>query len=290
MRRIIVFTIVTFFTLVSKTYAEDLVFGVTAHRGGEQALSAWTDLKNYLSKQLNETILLRPIHVKSFISTIQDVEFDILLLQPVQTLVAQEKYGYLRLTTIRKSSGTHFAGVIFAHKDSGIKTGKDLMGKRVASMKHGVAAGAYLFQVYHLMQQGIDPHKDFAEFREVTKQQNIVNAVKMKLIDAGFIRSGLLESLDKAGKVSLEDFAIVDQKTDPRLNQLHSTVLYPEWSVSVSAKMDKDLVEVAKKALLKIQPEDKAAVAGSFLGFKEPVSHAQLKKVMVDLKIPPFDN
>jgi len=247
-------------------------------------------LKNYLSKQLNETILLRPIHVKSFISTIQDVEFDILLLQPVQTLVAQEKYGYLRLTTIRKSSGTHFAGVIFAHKDSGIKTGKDLMGKRVASMKHGVAAGAYLFQVYHLMQQGIDPHKDFAEFREVTKQQNIVNAVKMKLIDAGFIRSGLLESLDKAGKVSLEDFAIVDQKTDPRLNQLHSTVLYPEWSVSVSAKMDKDLVEVAKKALLKIQPEDKAAVAGSFLGFKEPVSHAQLKKVMVDLKIPPFDN
>ena len=65
------------------------------------------------------------------------------------------------------------------------------------------SAAAYVFQVKHMQDLGIDPHKDFAVFKEAKKQDDIVLAVKSGLFDAGFVKSGLLEAMVKKGKVSL---------------------------------------------------------------------------------------
>ena len=86
-----------------------------------------------------------------------------------------------------------------AKKGSGITKGQDLRGKRVLGHQFRVSAGAYVFQVYHLMRLGIDPHRDFAEFKDAKKQDDVILAVNFGSVDAGFVRSDLLERMIKEG-------------------------------------------------------------------------------------------
>ncbi len=149
------------------------------------------------------------------------------------------------------------------------------------------SAAAYVFQVKHLMDQGIDPHKDFAVFKEAKKQDDIVLAVKAGIFDAGFIKSGLLEAMEKEGKIKMSDFEIVDKQSD-NFKHVHSTKLYPEWSVSASAKADSATSDKLKAALLKLSSGDQASKSGKIVGFAEAPNLDELDNTLKTLKLPPY--
>jgi len=188
---------------------------------------------------------------------------------------------------MKKKSGSQFAGVIIANKAKGINKVADLKGKKVMAFKFGSSAAAYVFQVYHVSKQGIEPSRDFAVFKEAKKQDDIVLAVKSGIFDAGFIKSGLLEAMAKEGKIKLSDFTIVDKRSD-NLTDVHSTIPYPNWYLAARAKVSSALVGKVKKAALSLKATDAAAKKAKIVGFVKPLKLDDMKATLKALKLPPY--
>jgi ABC-type phosphate/phosphonate transport system substrate-binding protein len=177
--------------------------------------------------------------------------------------------------------------VIIAKKGSNIMKSSDLKGKSVLAFKFKKSAAAYVFQVKHLLDQGIDPYKDFGSFTEAKSQDDIVLAVKNGLVDAGFIKTGLLEAMEKEGKIKKSDFEIVDQVNDG-FAHVHSTKLYPEWTMTSSPKADPAMSGKIKTALLKLNNGNEACKKARIAGFVEPLSFDELDNTMQTLKLGPY--
>lgn len=267
----------------------EIVVGVNNLRGGDAAMEQWGKLSQYLEEQMETPVRLQPLSVDNFLPAVEAGMLDFVLANPLQSVIMHEKIGATPLASLERKAGTQFAGVIISRKGSGITKGTQLKGKRVISMKHGVAAGAYLFQAYHLYQQGIDVHKDFAAFGEGPGQDALVYLVKNGRFDAAFIRSGLLETMAKEGKISLDDFEIVDQRMDPEVALAHSTIPYPDWFFLATPKTSKEIANKMQTALLALTSDHDASKAANINGFLPPLSTGELRNAMQAMKIPPFD-
>jgi ABC-type phosphate/phosphonate transport system substrate-binding protein len=267
----------------------EIRLGVTAIRGELQTLKRWEALGKYLSEEIKQHVKIIALTHNGLVETAAQGNLDFVLNTPVSAVLLAEKYQYIPLATLNTLTGTQFAGVIVSKKGSGIKTSEELKGKKVISMQQTTGAGGYLFQVYHLKTKGIDPHKDFASFKEGKNQDDLVMGVKIGLFDAAFVRSGILESLEKAGKIKIEDFEIVDQREDVGFPHLHTTILFPEFCFSAKPSLDPQLISAMKQALLKLTPEHPATKTAEIKGFVEPISYEPIKTLLQILKIEPFN-
>jgi ABC-type phosphate/phosphonate transport system substrate-binding protein len=263
--------------------------GVLAPRGELIAMKEWSAFGKYLSAQIGDTVEIKPYAPRDLMSAATDKQVNFVLANPTQAIVLQDVHKATPLATLNMPSGSQFAGVIVAKKGSGITKAEELKGKKVMSLKFRTAAGAYTFQTYHLMQKGIDPHKDFASFQEGKKQDDLVLAVKAGVIDAAFVRSGLLENMAKEGKIKLEEFEIVDQRTGDGLPELHTTDLYPELYLYSLQGTDAGLSGKVKTASIGLKSGDEAAKDAKIAGFVEPVSLDGMKAALKALKIEPYD-
>ncbi|MFV2055359.1 MAG: phosphate/phosphite/phosphonate ABC transporter substrate-binding protein [Thiohalomonadales bacterium] len=249
--------------------SKTVYFGVQAPRGEANAISRWSEFGRYLQTKIGKSVSIVPLKPNKTVSKMQSGEIDFMLSNPTLAAVMVKKGESLPIATMNRKSGHQLAGVIISKKGSGITKAKDLIGKRVMGFKFRKSAAAYIFQVKHLMDQGIDPHKDFKEFVQASKQDRIIDAVKDGSIDAGFIKSGLLEAVAAEGKISLDDFIIVDQKHDD-FPLLHTTELYPSWTVTAGKHVDVSMVKEIKSALLDVHFNKMVTKASKIMGFIEP--------------------
>jgi phosphate/phosphite/phosphonate ABC transporter binding protein len=271
------------------SYAE-IRLGVNAVRGELQTLKRWEAFGKYLTEEIKLPVKIIALTNNNLIETALQGNVDFVLSSPVGAVLLVEKTKHIPLATLNTLSGTQLAGVIISKKGSGIKTSEDLKGKKVISMKQvKSASGGYLFQVYHLKMKGIDPHKDFSSFKEGKNQDDLVMGVKAGLFDAAFIRSGILESLDKAGRIKIEEFEIVDQRNNEDFPHLHTTMLYPEFYLLAKPSLDPQLISKLKQAALKLTPEHSASKTAEIKGFVEPISYEPIKTLLQFLKIEPFN-
>ena len=275
-------------SLAPSLQAAELKLGVNAPRGELEAKTRWTAFAEYLSAQIGQPVALVPMRPSDLVGSAQAGKLDLILGQGVQTVQLQERQHAVPAATMHRKEGTQFAGVILAKKGSGITTARDLKGKKVMSLDKSTA-GAYVFQVHYLRKLGIDPHKDFAAFTEGKKQDDLVLAVKAGLVDAAFVRSGLLEAMMKEGKVALSDFEVVDAKQSKDFLPARSTELYPEWYLSVMPQVAPELGSKIKAALLQMTGEMPAAKAAGLQGFVEPLPLDDIKDALRTLKMSPYD-
>lgn len=268
--------------------AGEIKFGVQNVRGADKAKAQWDALGKYLSGATGETVNIVPVKPEGTVDAVKDGSADYMLCNPVVAVQLAETLGAKPVASLNGMQGAQFAGVIFSKKGSGIAKAEDLKGKKVMGYQFGAGAGAYVFQVYYLKKLGIDAHKDFAAFTEAKKQDDIVLAVKAGVVDAGFVRTGVLENMAKEGKVSLDDFEIVDPKNDD-LKLLHTTKPYPDFLVMASSKVDAAVVAKVEAALIKLGADDEAAKNGKIKGFVAPLSLDDMKAALKELKLAPYD-
>jgi ABC-type phosphate/phosphonate transport system substrate-binding protein len=267
----------------------ELKLGVLAPRGVVQARSQWADFASYLGDQLGQPVTFIPLGPAHIVPAAEAGQLDLVLANVAHMIYLKERVHGIPLATLNGPAGPHFAGVILAKKGSGIRTVADLRGKHGMSLKFREAAGAYIFQTYHLYQRGIDPHKDFASLREGQKQDDLVFAVQLGLIDVAFIRSSLLESMEQEGRIKIADFVIVDQRTDDGFDLVHSTDLYPEWYLSALPQVPVAVQAAVKAAALQLTPDMPAAQVARVKGFIEPLSLDGMQKVLKTLNIHLYD-
>ena len=268
-------------------HAADLRFAVVTPRGPLEA-QKWQALTAYMSQSIGQSIELVPLPPAKIDDAIERGEVDFALVNPVSAVIVLNKFGAKSLATMSAKGTPQFAGVIISKKDSGINKSADLKGKSVLAYQFGVSAGAWVFQTYHVMQKGINS-TEFGSFTEAKKQDDIPLAVKSGVVDAGFVRTGLLEAMQKEGKLSIDDFTIVDQRKD-ELPFVHSTALYPEWFMVASKKTSDEIAGKIKTSILKLKASDEAAKSASIDGFVEPISLVGLETALKALKVAPFAN
>jgi two-component system, LuxR family, sensor histidine kinase TtrS len=267
--------------------AADVKIGVVAPRGELLTMTRWAEFGNYLTHELGQPVKILPLSPPKVVPAARSGDVNFVLSHAAHTIVIQEKFGGTPLATLNSLNGSEFAGVIVTKKGSGITRVDQLRGKSVMSLDKS-AAGGYIFQTYYLMQHGIDPATDLGSLKVGKKQDDLVLAVDAGLIDAAFVRSGVLEQMAKEGKIRLDHFSVVDQKTDASLPLLHTTRLYPEWFMSSVGKTAPDLAEKVKAAILKLTPQAAAARAARIRGFIEPLSLDGMKEALRALKLAPY--
>ncbi len=268
-------------------HAADIKIAVNAPRGAIDT-QKWLSLAEQLVAKTGKTIEVIPYSSAKIDDAVANGEVDFALINPASAILVIEKFKAKPLATVKAKGTAFFAGVIFAKAGSGITKPADLKGKKVKGLSIGSSPGGYAFQAYHLLQQGIDVHKDFASLKDSKKQDEIVLAVKLGLADAGFVRSGMLESMVKEEKIKLDEFVIIDQKKDD-LKPVHSTDLYPEWFLVAAAKTDAGLSKKIQDAALKVKASDEAAKTAEIDGFVEAQNLDNLRKAMKALKMAPYN-
>ncbi len=272
---------------ISIANAAEIKLGVMSARGALKTMKRWNELGKYISTELGTPVTIMPLKPNETIQAVSEGSVTYMLSNPVLAVALKYKLGAEPILTMNKKSGSQFAGVIIAKKGNGITKAADLKGKKVMGFKFKRSAAAYVFQVKLLKDKGIDPHKDFAVFKEAKKQDDIVLAVRAGIFDAGFIKSGLLETMAKEG-VSIDDFTIISKKNDS-LSNVHSTSLYPEWTMTAAKSADPATTAKIKTALLKLTANDPASKKAKIVGFVDALSLDGLSDTLKSLKLPPFE-
>ena len=264
-----------------------LKVGVLAPRGELVTVKEWGEFGKYLSAELGQPVSIVPLAPPRVMEAASNKEVDYVLSHAAHTIQIQEKLGGAPIATLNGNAGTSFAGVIVARKGGSVAKAEDLKGKRIMSLDKS-AAGAYIFQAHHLAKKGLSVNSDLS-LTVGKKQDDLVLAVKAGLADAAFVRTGVLESMEKEGKIKMDEFVIVDQRQDKGFSQLHSTILYPEWYLSALASAPTALTGKLKGAVTKIDPAMPAASSAQIKGFVAPLPLKDMKDALRLLKLPPYN-
>lgn len=277
-------------SLVPQIAYADINFAVMSPSGAIEAQKKWKSLTDGLSASLGETVNLVPLSPGDVIGAVDGGRVDYVLANPVLSAAIVSKHtGAQHIAGLNKKSGNTFGGVIFSKAGSGIAGSADVAGKKILSYKIGRSAGAYVFQAYHLKQAGVTLPDGVASVKEAKTQNNIVKSVKIGVADVGFVRTGILEKMQKKGEISLSDFMIIDAKKTPG-GEVLSTDLYPEWQVVAAPGADSSKSGAIKTYLTGLSEGSAESEAAGIKGFSEPVDLSGIITVLSDLKIAPFDN
>lgn len=265
--------------------------GILSNRSNVQLNAQWGPLMTAMSEELGRLVVLVPLTFNDFLTQVDSGTVDFAFGNPL--VMAQTR----RLTDLeffatlsRPNTGTSFAGVILARADSDIQSLEDLRGRNVTCVNLETSAGGCIFQIFHIIEYGIDPYTEFASFTETNSQDNVVFSVLNGTADVGFIRTDILENMAATGLVnSLDEFRIIDQRDDG-FYYAHSTILYPEWPFAAMPATDDELVAQVQTFLIGLSNDDPVFEAAGVDGFVEVVDYSDIDNLIDTLQLTNFES
>lgn len=277
-------------TMVSEDSENAIRVGVLAIRSAVSANAQYGPIINYLTETVGQPFVLVPVGQEDQFVQVEQGTLEFTFNNPLAAVQLQRLYQTEILATLsRKNTGTNFSGLIIVRNDSDIDELQDLIGKNVTCVAFETAAAGCIFQVFHLLENGIDPFNDFGTFTETASQDNIVLGVLNGTFDAGFIRTGQLERMLSDGTLfNLDEIRILDQAEDDFYFP-HTTRLYPEWPFAALKDTDPALVASVRQALLSIPADHPAMVAASANGFVADIDYTPVEELIVALQLRSWD-
>jgi ABC-type phosphate/phosphonate transport system substrate-binding protein len=277
--------------MLPATALSEIRIGVLAQRGTSVALQEWGPLGEYLTKQLGEQVTIVPVKFSAFRDWYWEEPKSYIITNSWFFVGAKVKKRAKALLTIQyKNQGTLFGGVIFARRDAGIASIKDLKDK-VLMCPRLTSLGGWLFQKGVIVQEGIIPEKDFKKILESPDESHdgVALAVRDRKVDVGTVRTNLLEAMQHEGKIDLKDFVILNPQHHENFSVVCSTPLYPDWPVAAMGQVSPEQAEKLKNALLEIPPGHPVLEqARGIERFIAPLDYAPVEELCKYLKVPPF--
>ncbi len=283
-------------TSPSVAHAEEVIrVGVIASRGIEPTRKMWGPTAEYLTKAIpGKKFEIVPMDLAAVRPNMEQGRLHFFITNPGEYAVMEHDYGISRISTLRYlgpdgEGHTRFGGVIFCRADrADIKTLKDLRGKSFMGVSR-TSFGGFQVAQHTMLQQGIDPMKDFRslEWGEFP-QENVVHAVRDKRVDCGTVRTGMLEELAQKKAIRLEDYSIINAQHVEGFPFLLSTKLYPEWAFATLSQTSEKLAHEVAAALLKLPADHPAARAAKTAGWTVPLDYQPVHVIFKDLKYGPY--
>lgn len=286
------------------TYSQEIVelpdrttvkIGVLGFLSQEKEIAKWDNLAEYLEKVIPEyRFIVEVADYEGLNNKIKMRKVDYVLTNPSHYISINQHYDIsgAMATLVEKNEDLperYFGGVIFSlNNDNSPKTLQDLKNKRI-SIVSTTSLGGYQAASYELLKEGIRlPYQ--AELIETDMpHSNVVFEVLSGNADAGFIRTGVIESLISEGKIDLNQLRIINQKDYQDYPNIISTELYPQWPFLALSHADEEISRRITSALLSMENYDDEAIKMGIHGFNVPSNYIVVEQMMRELKLPPFD-
>ena len=134
----------------------------------------------------------------------------------------------------------------------------------------------------------IRPEKDCKKVLEGPDQPEVVFAVRDRKADVGTVRTGILERMQRDGKIDLSDFRVLNQVSHEGFPELCSTPLYPEAPFAALKATPQELADRMKKELLSIPLGHPRLQLPRVKRFVEALSYDPLEALCKHLGVEPF--
>ena len=273
--------------------AETLTLGLFAYRPKAVLEARFQPLADYLSRELGGVdVRLRVLDQDEIEQALTRNELDLVFTNPSHYVLIRTQFNLTGAlaTLISQENGapsSRLGGLIITRDDKRVERVEHLRGRRIAvpGMKY---LGGYQSQAYELLKAGLAVPGD-ADFVIVGSHDAVVNAVLAGEVDAGFIRSGLIEQLQAEGAIDTGRLRIVNAQEFPGFPYVVSTSLYPEWAFVALPHVDSRQVRRIASSLMLLEADHPVARAAGIAGFAPPADYLPVESVMRALRSPPFD-
>ncbi len=194
--------------LAEEPGAEPLRIGVLAYRGVERARQEWQPHADYLGEKLApQRFRIVPLTLAEFAPAIAARRIDLVITNTGHYVELEVGGAISRIATMRVSGPEgpvdRFGGTAIARSDRADMNGyADLRGKRLA-VPDTKGFGGWQVHLREARAAGLDLERDLSEVLELQAQDKVVAAVLAGRVDAGLVRSDLVESMAAAGKIDL---------------------------------------------------------------------------------------
>ncbi len=278
---------------VSVSAAEQVTIGVLSHRGDDTTLSHWSPTAAYLSEKLpTYRFVIRPLAFGEVEGAVARGEIDFVLVNPAIYVNLEVRYRVSRLATLRNrwqgDVANTFGGVIFARAERyDLNTLNDLRGGTLSAV-NASSLGGYMVALREFKAAGIEPHRDLHKIVFSGTHDKVVMAVREGKVDAGVVRTDILEHMEAEGLINLNEFRIINRHSDAEFPRLHSTRLYPEWPFSKVQHTSNSLARQVSIALAEMPEDHPAALAGNYAGWTIPLDYQPVHDLLQELLLPPY--
>ncbi|PCI41465.1 MAG: hypothetical protein COB46_03620 [Rhodospirillaceae bacterium] len=273
---------------------EEVRIGVLSFRSKDQTLKKWTPTAQYLTDTIpGYSFQIVPMFYPELEKATEQRKIDFVLTNSGHYITLVVHDGIERLATLKKMVQgieiDRFGGVIFTRSDrDDINSLKDLDGKSFIGVGR-YSLGGFLVGWESLLASGVDPLTDFSELLfNGMPHDDVVTRVINREIDAGTVRTSILESMSQEGRIDLADLKVLGQRQTDGFPFVHSTNLYPEWPISKLTHTSNDLAKSVLLALFNLSPDHEAAKAGGYAGWIVPKDYRTVRVLMENLRTGPF--
>ena len=273
---------------------KELTLGIFAFRPKPVIEERFAELGRYLSEHINghsvRAIAMTDAELEAGIA---DGSLDFVLTNPSHYISLRE-YGRLSgalASMVLRDGDTpvrSIGGVIVRRPErADIRTLEDLRGKRV-SITGKQYLGTYMAPAAELARAGVDLGS--ITFEEATQPvDRVISAVLEGRVDAGFVRTGVLEELEREGKLEPGALEVVNPQTHLGFPYKVSTRLYPEWPFLAAAHVPPAVSHRVAGALLDLPRSHPAAASAGLYGFTIPADYSSVEQAMREVRMPPFE-
>ncbi|MDY0320088.1 MAG: EAL domain-containing protein [Arcobacteraceae bacterium] len=294
MRKIISILFILFCSfLYANDSIKDYKIGVLSFIDKEKTLQQYQATADFLTLSIpNTRFSIVPMFHDELDEAIVNRRVDFVFTNSGDYVIHQKKGELFRITTVVKNEQDNylssFGGVIVALSTrADINTIKDLKNKKIG------AAGKYSLGAYQAQaKEMLDNKVSFRESQFIfagQPQERILSLLFEEKVDVAFLRTGLLESLEKDNKLDITKIKVINQKSDYSYPFVLSTKLYPEWPFASLKHIDNLLIKQIATALMSIKHTDKAAVEGEYYGWSTPQDYDVVRDMLYALNLPPYD-
>ena len=269
--------------------------GVLARREKDTCMLEWQETARYLSGKIKGcSFIIAPLDFNEIKKAVEQKEVDFLICNPAMYVDLATYYDAQRIATLKRSDAGKtfgdFSAVIFTRADTaGIRGLADIRKKSFMAVNEN-SFGGWLMADREFKEIGIYPFIDFKRLDFVGSHDAVVYAVRDGRVDAGTVSSGILESMEREGKISLREFKILNRTmySDTSFPYEHSTRLYPEWPFLKLDQTPDDVTEKVTVALLEMPPDSPAAKAAGCAGWTYTVSYKSVYECLEKIKYGPY--
>jgi two-component system sensor histidine kinase TtrS len=268
--------------------------GVLAHRGDDTCLEMWMPTIRYLSGEIpGNGFQLLPLDLDGMSAALEQRKVDFVLTNPGNYVQLERRFGVTRIATLKNlrhgAAYTVFGAVILVRADrKDLRTLSDLKNSSFGAVDEN-AFGGFQMAWRELRDAGIDPYRDFSRLRFYGfPQDNIVLGIRDGIIDAGTVRTDILERMANEGQIRLADFRIINGRTSGNFPFYHSTRLYPEWAFAKARGTPDKLAEAVAMALMRMPENHPAAATGKYAGWTVPLNYQPVHELFMALEIGPY--
>ena len=295
-RKLLTLICITVMLWSSFAVARTIEIGVLAFRPKPETLKKWQPLEKALKRDIpQQDFKIVPYTYPELEHAVSEKRVDFVLTNPAHFILLSRRLGVSSplATLIVEDNGiplSSFGGVIFTLAErTDLKELADLKGKRLVTPDLG-SFGGYQAQAYELALAGVQLPGDVAIRVVGMPHDNAVNAVLQGGADAGFVRTGLLESMAHEGKLDLSRIKIMNQQHIAKFPLFLSTRLYPEWTFAALPHVDEDIARRVAAAMFRLEEDKTTTHAIGIHGFTTPSDYSQVEELQRELRLPPFDS